>query len=499
MELERIKPGKPMDGVTFYKYLRQGNISIKLRHLGKPIIPYDIKFIIINNGPQKGGITYNILFGNFFNKAKRASSIAITSGQPYKSEAVVCHIDSPFSQIKETAIGFERVPNKDGFQVKMPKGDRKKLAEDFFKLLRETGQKVPHPIKLHASVHVECSLIPVPQKPFFILKVDREDRYEEDTDAKKRRHEAQRFFQGFVVNKPTLYTDIVDRIKGFKGKKAKIEVAITPEMAEDLMTINTDNRQIRIDDVFKWGNKMGEGKWTDNSQSTMEISWDDKIIDGQHRLLSIIKSGKTINMTLYCGSDPNNFKDLDSGRPRTQGDTASVRRLPDPTQSAATINFVLSITKYNMVSGTHNVISNFEIDEWLTDESNARKLKDVLTSSYKVYAKYGAHLMTKTIYTGMLLLLKEKHKSEADAFMEMLVMGENLSRTENSSIFYLRKILENWEKSGLPKSAKGNEMRTRWIITAWNWFRQKDSRGKPIIINKLELEQETGDLPKISR
>lgn len=506
MELERIKPGKPMDDATWVKYLRQGTVPGKLAIKGKTIIPYDIKFILRNQGPTRGGVTMDILFGNYFNENLKANSIAIVAGTPFKTDSIVCFINPPYELVKKDAVSLEPIEKKDGVRIKMAKQDRKKLADDFLTLARGLGRPIMRPIKTGATVHVECSFIPVAKQAYFILKIDREERNEAEqgnpVDLAKS-SSATRYMQGFVPQKLKPNTDILERIKEAAKKKDKIDIEVTPEMAEDILTLNTGNRQMRHDDIYKYADDMENDRWIDTGDSTLSISTENKLLNGQHRLMAQIKAGATVRYVIATGIHPDAFKVIDAGRKRTGGDTLSVRNLKDPNQAAATVSYILSINKHNRVPGLvkGHTIGNDEIDEWISDEVNLRRLQQALNLSYSIYRKNAIKKwLTQTVWTGLLLLFGTRHKGDAEEFMEKLATGENIGKEENSPIYYCRKVLENWgDKDEQGKGTKGTDQRTRYIITAWNYFRLKDGKNRPEKIEKLKIDTTLIDLPKISR
>jgi hypothetical protein len=511
MEIVRIKPGKPMDDATWIKYLRQGNVPGKLAIKGKAVISYDLKFILVNQGPTRGNkISANILFGNYFNENLQASSIAIVNGTPFKTESIVCFINPPYETVKKEAVEIDRIDNKDGVRIRMAKEDRRKLATDFLTVAKGAGRTIAKPIKAGASIHLECSFIPVPKQPYFILQIDREERNESDTGNPvdlARKAQATRYMQGFTPQKQKPNTDILDRIKAATPKKGKIEIDVTPEMAEDILTLNTGNRQMTHDTIFSYASDMQAGKWMDTGDSTMSISSELKLLNAQHRLMAQIKSGATIHYTISTGIHPDAFKFIDAGRSRTGGDTLSVRNLGDPNQASATVTFVLYVLKYNKVPGTQRggTIHNNEIDEWINMEGNLRKLEAALKLSYQIYRPNAKSLLTQTMWTALLLLFSMKHKGDAELFMEKLATFESIGKETDSPIWYCRKYLESWRdnkknrKEGIKAGAQGVDQRTRAIITAWNHFREKDGRDRPLKIEKLKIDPTLVELPKISR
>lgn len=82
--------------------------------------------------------------------------------------------------------------------------------------------------------------------------------------------------------------------------KTKLQ-KITPAMAEKwLATPNTKNRKLRQRTVEAFAADMRRGKWHITHQG---IAFDEagNLLDGQHRLAAIVKSGCTIEMLVTTG------------------------------------------------------------------------------------------------------------------------------------------------------------------------------------------------------
>ena len=95
---------------------------------------------------------------------------------------------------------------------------------------------------------------------------------------------------------------------------------ISPEIATEWLKLNNDsNRKLKLATVEKYSKLMLAGEWILNDQC---ISFDtqNKLLNGQHRLQSIIKSGVTIKSLVATNMDTETFKYTDQGSKRTQMD-----------------------------------------------------------------------------------------------------------------------------------------------------------------------------------
>lgn len=101
----------------------------------------------------------------------------------------------------------------------------------------------------------------------------------------------------------------------------KIEkILITPEMAKKMLEMNTNNRVANQAYIHKYAREMVNGTWKENTGELIKISKSNIILDGQHRLLAIIKANKCINFHVATEVEDDAFTVLDTGKTRSTGD-----------------------------------------------------------------------------------------------------------------------------------------------------------------------------------
>jgi len=109
------------------------------------------------------------------------------------------------------------------------------------------------------------------------------------------------------------------------------KVLITPEMAKRMLEKNGHNRKVSTANVSKITNAMKVNKWAYNGEPII-IGEDGTLLDGQHRLLGIIKADKEIHMEVvkdvkeiceYTGV--NVFATIDVGKNRSAADVISIQ------------------------------------------------------------------------------------------------------------------------------------------------------------------------------
>lgn len=111
-------------------------------------------------------------------------------------------------------------------------------------------------------------------------------------------------------------------------------VAISPEMAERWLGRNIRNRNRRNKVVDRYADDMAAGRWRFTGDG-IKFSNAGHLLDGQHRLLAVLKSGATVVMTVTTGLDDEAQDVMDTGAKRTGADVLSMRDIKNAVTVAA--------------------------------------------------------------------------------------------------------------------------------------------------------------------
>lgn len=138
-----------------------------------------------------------------------------------------------------------------------------------------------------------------------------------------------------------------------KGKMTVEVVDITPEMAKELLELNTGNRNMRSGRVKMYAEDMTSGNWNSNGV-TIVIGNDGKLKDGQHRLEAVVKSNITIKnqIVVYLPKEQANCYDV--GLSRSAADVAKFYGICDDVLFRNASVFAAMNTACNIASGKKN-------------------------------------------------------------------------------------------------------------------------------------------------
>lgn len=108
---------------------------------------------------------------------------------------------------------------------------------------------------------------------------------------------------------------------------------ITPDLAHQMLSRNEGNRRLRVWWVEAMASAMSRGEWLTTHQG-VAFTAAGRLVDGQHRLAAVVKSGVSIEILVVRGLDETAFHVIDNGIKRTMADltglpskTAEVCRL----------------------------------------------------------------------------------------------------------------------------------------------------------------------------
>lgn len=116
-------------------------------------------------------------------------------------------------------------------------------------------------------------------------------------------------------------------------------VKVSPEMALEWLSNQADNRKPRRGLVDRIARDITEGRWQLNGQALV-FDTRGRLLDGQHRLLAIVRAGKSVECLVVRGVAKSAFSTMDVGDPRKGKDVLSILGVPNANRTAAVLRIV---------------------------------------------------------------------------------------------------------------------------------------------------------------
>lgn len=205
------------------------------------------------------------------------------------------------------------------------------------------------------------------------------------------------------------------------------ELVVTPEIAKKLLARNKNNRSLCGKIVENYSRDMMNGRWQVNGES-IKIGKDGSLLDGQHRLSAVLKSGIPVPFVVIEDIENDCFFTIDTGKKRSAGQIAQMSGEKNASQVAAIARCVRLLE----LGKSQYFPSGLEIQETL--------------DRYPLIREYGAFPVHSKILTAAMLsvgiLFAEVYPKEVIRdFYVRLKSGENISK--GNPIYELRQRMIN--------------------------------------------------------
>jgi len=250
--------------------------------------------------------------------------------------------------------------------------------------------------------------------------------------------------------------------KGFKPN-VRIET-ISPKMAEEYLEHNNKNRPCSERQVNEYATRMKAGEWM-LSPDVIAFDYNGNLINGQHRLKAIVKSG--VSCPFYVGRNcqPAVFVVTDEGRKRSAGDTLAINGATCASRTSSIVKAVLALRgRRSLNNGTNIYASNNAVLKEFN--SNSELYEEVGRIGDKLYR--ALHLMKLSYYAAYVYYLLVDMAYPQSVVMNFFEALADIEPTTNETIRTLRKILVDDMQS--PNSKMTPKRKEKLIMKAWNAY-----------------------------
>ncbi len=246
--------------------------------------------------------------------------------------------------------------------------------------------------------------------------------------------------------------------------KSNFEI-ITPDRAKDYLSKMVSNRPLNDRNLQAQINLINTGQFMNTGES-IKFSWEDKLIDGQHRLMAIIKTGKKQEMLVVRDLDPAAFAHIDTGRTRKTSDVLGIEGITNPARIGAMAKFIMSFQRGQFVAAAKN---DMRLAKRITHQDALEfvlKHKDSLYESYLYGYNKNNKVTNGNLLSSFHYIFKAIHESQADDFCHKLATGLDIN--DKSPIYILR---QHFQADLRAKRKMPSLQKMAFIIKAWNMFR----------------------------
>jgi len=270
------------------------------------------------------------------------------------------------------------------------------------------------------------------------------------------------------------------------------KVDVTPAIASEWLQLNTGNRSIRRDVVLAYAHDMESNDWLYTGDSIMfvrEPDGSERLADGQHRLLAIIKSKTTQRMKVEWGHSPEVQKVIDSGVARQLADNLRMEGHPNAQQLTAIARRILAFRATGVPHNRSGRLSKAQQRDIIMPGG----VPDELIAEAAAYcAKFHRTLIPQSAIGFLYWLLVPIDADAAVDFLNRCHDGSNLPA--GHPVLTLRNRLINERESAGNHSRANDSAIIAYAIIAWNGIR-KDKNLAKIVLPKGGLTPSTYPKP----
>lgn len=246
------------------------------------------------------------------------------------------------------------------------------------------------------------------------------------------------------------------------------QVIITPGQAEELLKMNISNRTVRKKKVEELTEAMRRGEW-ELSNDAIVVSEGNILLNGQHRLMAVVKSGTPCPFILFTGAKDSAFDIMDTPALRRISDVITRKGGKNGNKMEATITRYINLHG-DMLNGwqtmrrfnAQTVATRREVIDFYDKHE---KLVDKWVKKVSSIVQRGMRLASEAQLASLAICL-DRDLCHEDAkivgYLEaLLIDGE----TQNKTVLAVRRKLLQHK---LKKENIDRHDILRYIIRGWN-------------------------------
>lgn len=240
---------------------------------------------------------------------------------------------------------------------------------------------------------------------------------------------------------------------------------ISPERAAEILaTRNKKNRNLKERKVEQYTRDMRAGNWKDNG-ATLSFSPSGMLLDGQHRLTAVVRSGRTIRFLVLHNVPEDAQTTMDTGAARSFADVLKLDR------GVTNVNNVAALTRKVHLWELRKPGGNFLSPSFTPSTPELLETFDAHRDSIEHAARVAGRVSGPSNITASVVglaywVLRNINEDEADEFFRRLQSG--LATSTEDPIYRLLAFARGQGNEG----SAGEYKMLAVIFKAWNaWIR----------------------------
>lgn len=261
---------------------------------------------------------------------------------------------------------------------------------------------------------------------------------------------------------------------GRKSKDPAVEgidvrlIDMTPEIAEDLLDQNINNRKFKERYVEEYVQALLIGDWQFNGDP-IRVATSGRLLDGQHRLMAIAEASVTVPVVLITGLPDKAQMTMDAGAKRSYADHLQLNGEGDPNSLGAAVasyaNYRTHVGKQMWPPTGRQRLSIAQLDRVLAENPGLREATAISGTLYKKLR------ISRPAISLALYVQSGLNQEDCDFFWERVMNGDGLSSDDNTQpILKLREYIVEKHKHG--EDHRKLAPCAAAIFKTWNAYRE---------------------------
>lgn len=252
-------------------------------------------------------------------------------------------------------------------------------------------------------------------------------------------------------------------------------MSVTPEMATLFLTKNKVNRPPKQNVVDYYARLMKDGKWLLNGEG-LSFDKNGNLINGQHRLLAVVKADVTVRFTVTHCVDDKSFSSFDSGNNRSISDVFGIAGIPNYVKVSSIMNkyLILKRLETTIMGGKSGADNKARGSQRLSKEEilecyypNSELIQAVCCQS--VAFEKNLKIISATQMGAIMLYLILDKFHDKEIVYEFFSALNSLESCQCKAIKCLQKLLIKDNRPGNKAKMTGN-YKQHLLIKAWNAY-----------------------------
>jgi hypothetical protein len=244
------------------------------------------------------------------------------------------------------------------------------------------------------------------------------------------------------------------------------KLKITPSLAKEMLLKNKNNRRVKPNRVTQFAKEISNGLWVNDTGETIKVAENGNLLDGQHRLMAIIKANIPVEILVASGLKDNVFSVIDTGAKRGSSDSLSIMGVKNPTQTSAIISRFLMIktgSRSHVMQDSSFITNQMVVKEY---NKNPKLWEGIIYNAITWYKKINK-VLSATVIGAWYATFRLIDEEDSFQFFEELCKGEQVT---NITIKILR---DHFINEKLEHVRMHENKRSSLIIKTWNCYRKK--------------------------